>query len=469
MILELLLSITLLAVAAVIVLLIILLRRVPRPADSPNQAAELGQLFAGVEKAIRGEFASASDRADERDRRQREEMARIAKDDREQLLQGQKDFRDTLSEKLNESYKQHGDRLDAFSKRLSELIDASEKRGDGLRETVEARLDKLREENAKKLDEMRATVDEKLQGTLEKRLGESFKQVSDRLEQVHKGLGEMQTLATGVGDLKRVMTNVKTRGTWGEFQLGAILEQILAPSQYESSVAVKPDSNERVEFAICLPGRDDHGDARVYLPIDAKFPSEDYQRLVEAQEAGDPEAVAAATKQLDAAVRLCAKTMNEKYIYPPYTTDFAILFVPTEGLFAEIVRRASLVDHCQQQCRVVIAGPTTLAAILNSLQMGFRTLAIQQRSSEVWEVLGAVKTEFGKFGDVIAKVKKKLKEASNTVESAEVRSRAMQRRLKVVEELPVDKSMDLLGLADADSDDIDVPEESEAALDADND
>jgi DNA recombination protein RmuC len=295
---------------------------------------------------------------------------------------------------------------------------------------------------------MQKVVDEKLQGTLEKRLGESFKQVSERLEQVHKGLGEMQSLANGVGDLKRVMTNVKSRGTWGEFQLSAILEQVLSPDQYEANVATKPGGSERVEFAIRLPGKDDADGAVVYLPIDAKFPSEDYQRLIDAQDAADPDGVATASKQLENAIKSCAKDISTKYLSPPHTTDFGIMFLPTEGLYAEVVRRAGLVEHCQRHCRVVVAGPTTLAAILNSLQMGFRTLAIQKRSSEVWKVLGAVKTEFGKFGDVIAKVKKKLQEAANTVDQAEPRTRVMTRELRNVEQLPADQAVAVLGLSD---------------------
>jgi DNA recombination protein RmuC len=298
---------------------------------------------------------------------------------------------------------------------------------------------------------MRRTVDEKLQGTLEKRLGESFKQVSERLEQVHKGLGEMQSLAAGVGDLKRVMTNVKTRGTWGEFQLGAILEQILAPEQYDANVATKTGSGERVEFAVRLPGPNEDSSTVVYLPIDAKFPAEDYPRLLDAQEAADPDALGAAAKGLETAIRGSARDICEKYISPPATTDFAVMFLPTEGLYAEVIRRTGLVEWCQRDCRVVIAGPTTLAALLNSLQMGFRTLAIQKRSSEVWELLGAVKTEFGKFGDVLGKVKKKLDEASKTVEQAETRTRVMNRALRSVEALPAAPTALLLGGGEADA------------------
>ncbi|QNN25168.1 DNA recombination protein RmuC [Planctomycetales bacterium ZRK34] len=387
----------------------------------------------------------------------RTESNASAKATRDESAKSLREFSEQLVKRVNDGFKEQNDRQDGFSRRLGELIEASEKRGEALKTSVEQRLDKLREENAQKLTEMQKVVDEKLQGTLEKRLGESFKQVSDRLEQVHKGLGEMQTLANGVGDLKRVMTNVKSRGTWGEFQLSAILEQVLSPDQYEANVATKPGGNERVEFAIRLPGKDEADGTVVYLPIDAKFPSEDYQRLIDAQDAADPDAVVAASKQLENAIKSCAKDISTKYLSPPHTTDFGIMFLPTEGLYAEVVRRAGLVEHCQRHCRVVVAGPTTLAAILNSLQMGFRTLAIQKRSSEVWKVLGAVKTEFGKFGDVIGKVKKKLQEAANQVDQAETRTRVMNRQLRTVEQLPTDQAVAVLGLsgngdeADADS------------------
>jgi DNA recombination protein RmuC len=282
---------------------------------------------------------------------------------------------------------------------------------------------------------MRQTVDEKLQGTLEKRLGESFKQVSERLEQVHKGLGEMQTLATGVGDLKKVLTNVKTRGTWGEVQLGTLLAQVLNPDQFEPNVSTK-DAGERVEFAVKLPGQGADKDETVWLPIDAKFPVEDYQRLTEAQERADVEGAEIAGKQLENRVKACARDISEKYLNPPKTTDFGILFLPIEGLFAEVIRRTGLMETIQRECRVVIAGPTTLWSILNSLQMGFRTLAIQKRSSEVWNLLAAVKTEWTKYGEVLEAVQKKLHQASDTIEKARVRSNAIGRKLRDVQELP---------------------------------
>jgi DNA recombination protein RmuC len=311
-----------------------------------------------------------------------------------------------------------------------------------LRQVVATRLQQIQEDNTKRLDQMRATVDEKLQGTLEKRLGESFKHVSERLEQVHKGLGEMQNLATGVGDLKRVLTNVKSRGGWGEIQLEAILEHLLAPEQFARNVKIGEISGEVVEFALRLPGRG--GGEEVWLPIDAKFPLEDYERLVEAQEKCHTEALETAAKNLTLRIKAEAKTISAKYVAPPKTTDFAILFLPNEGLYAEVIRRPGLVEAIQRDHRVVVAGPTTFAALLNSLQMGFRTLAIQKRSSEVWNLLGAVKTEFGKFGDILAGVKKKLEQASQTMDDAARRSRAIERKLQVVQELPGEESGSLL-------------------------
>jgi DNA recombination protein RmuC len=319
-----------------------------------------------------------------------------------------------------------------------------------LKTTVDGRLATIQSENEKKLEQMRQTVDEKLQGTLEARLGESFKQVSDRLEQVYKGLGEMQTLAAGVGDLKRVLTNVKTRGTWGEIQLGALLEQMLAPDQYGQNVATS-GTGERVEYAIKLPGRGSNG-TPVWLPIDAKFPVEDYQRLVEASERGDVDAFEKASRQLEATLKFCAKNLSDKYIAPPATTDFGILFLSTEGLYAEAMRRAGLAEFIQREYRIVLSGPSTLAALLNSFQMGFRTLAIQQRSSEVWELLGTVKSEFGKYADVLAKVKKKLTEAQNTIDTAETRTRAIHRKLRDVE------STDMAGLIEDESPEEDADE-----------
>jgi DNA recombination protein RmuC len=303
-----------------------------------------------------------------------------------------------------------------------------------LRGAVEQRLEKIRIENADKLEQMRRTVDEKLHATLEQRLSESFKQVSERLEQVHKGLGEMQSLAAGVGDLKKVLSNVKNRGVMGEVQLAALLEQILTPEQYETNVATKPDSRDRVEFAIKLPGRD--SESTVWLPLDAKFPTEDYQRLQEAQDAADPVAVEVAAKALEARIRLEAKTIADKYLAPPATTDFGLLYLPFEGLYAEVLRRPGLFEALQRDYRVTLCGPTTLSALLNSLQMGFRTLAIEKRSSEVWQVLGAVKSEFGRFGEVLANTKRQLQTVANSIDAAETRTRQIERKLKDVEALP---------------------------------
>src|SRR5215469_15599301 len=305
---------------------------------------------------------------------------------------------------------------------------------ESVRSIVDLRLKQLQEDNSKQIDRMRATVDEKLQGTLEKRLGESFKLVSDRLEQVHQGLGAMQQLASDVGGLQRVLTNVKTRGGWSEWQLGVLLEEMLTPEQFARNMKTRDDTDEHVEFAIKLPG-DDNG-AAVWLPIDAKFPMEHYERLTAAQESGDSTAVEAAMKILEAQLKRCAKDICEKYINPPKTTDFALLFLPSEGLYAEAIRRVGLVQNVQRDCRVTFVGPTMLAALLNSLQMGFRTLAIQKRSSEVWNLLAAVKTEFGKFGESLSAVKEKIDQASRRMEDVDVRSRAITKKLRDVEELP---------------------------------
>lgn len=334
---------------------------------------------------------------------------------------------------------------EAQHQQLTQLAEGNERRLAEVRATLEQKLKDIEVNNATKLEEMRRTVDEKLHATLEQRLGESFKLVSDRLEQVHRGLGEMQTLAAGVGDLKRVLTNVKTRGIWGEVQLQALLEQLLTPDQFAKNVATKPGSAERVEFAIALPGQSSDSNTPVWLPIDAKFPREDYERLLDAQERADPVAVEEASKALETRIRLEAKTIADKYLAPPHTTDFALLFLPTEGLYAEVLRRPGLSDLLQREYRVTVAGPTTLTALLNSLQMGFRTLAIERRSSEVWQVLGAVKTEFTKFGDVLAKTKAQLETVTRSIDKAEVRTRAMARQLKAVEALPGEQAVELLG------------------------
>jgi DNA recombination protein RmuC len=420
------------------------------PADV---AAALGPRLDGLdrtlerlERAMREEQARGRTEAGASAQAQREELraalgeaaeatAQRLDQGREETAASSKALSDSVSRRLTDVQALLKAELEAVAGRIQQLSLSNENRLDKLRIVVDERLQKLQQENTAKLEQMRATVDEKLQGTLERRLGESFKLVSDRLEAVQRGLGEMQTLATGVGDLKRVLTNVKVRGTFGEVQLGALLEQILAPTQYAVNVATRGEGGERVEFAIKMPGQED-GSGEVYLPIDAKFPIEDYQRLVEASERGDVAAVEAAAKALEVRVKGCAKDIQEKYLGPPHTTEFGILYLPVEGLFAEVVRRTGLVEMLQRDLKVLVAGPTTLTAILNSLQMGFRTLAITKRSSEVWKVLGAVKTEWGKFGDVLRKVEKKLGEATNTISEAHRRQRVIGKKLQSVEELP---------------------------------
>jgi DNA recombination protein RmuC len=356
----------------------------------------------------------------------------------------------------SESRRVQKEALDGVGLNIQALMESNEKRQETLRETLTANLDQLRKENEAKLEQMRLTVDEKLQGTLDQRLGESFKLVSDRLEQVHRGLGEMQTLATGVGDLKRVLTNVKSRGGWGEVQLGALLEDMLTPEQYEKNVRIRPHSAEVVEFAVRMPGKG--SDGPVYLPIDAKFPHEDYDRLLAAQEAGLPEEIEKAGVALERAVRLQAKTICAKYVHPPHSTDCAIMYLPTEGLFAEVIRRPGLMSELQQQHRIMVTGPTTLGALLNSLQMGFRSIAIEKRSSEVWKVLGAAKAEFGNYSRVWEKLSKKLDEAKNTVDQAGVRTRQIERKLRDVEALDpaadaVEATAPLLALPGLDEED----------------
>jgi DNA recombination protein RmuC len=364
----------------------------------------------------------------------------LTRKNEEQLELLRTDARTGRDETAN-TLKRFGDQL---QQQLTLLTQSNEQKLSEVRATLEARLKDIETQNAVKLEEMRKTVDEKLHATLEQRLGESFKLVSDRLEQVHKGLGEMQTLAIGVGDLKRVLTNVKSRGTWGEVQLSALLEQTLVAEQYATNVATRPGSSERVEFAIRLPGRDGDSGSQVWLPIDSKFPIEDYERITLAHDSADLVALEEASKALEVRIKLEGKTIRDKYVEPPHTTDFAILFLPTEGLYAEVLRRPGLADWLQRECRVTVAGPTTLSAVLNSLQMGFRTLAIEKRSSEVWQVLAAVKTEFGKFGEVLARTKSQLQNVANSIDAAETRTRQMERKLKSVEALPEPEAVRLL-------------------------
>jgi len=378
-----------------------------------------------------------------------ESLAKISTVLEGRLSQAQQDARQGRNEQA-QNLKQFGEQI---NDQLRQLAQRNSEGLETLRQAVETKLGQIQTDNNQKLEQMRHTVDEKLQGTLNERLGESFKLVSERLEQVHNGLGEMRNLATGVGDLKKVLSNVKIRGTWGEVQLEKLLEQMLSPDQYAKNVSTRPKSNERVEFAIKLPGRD-QDDSVVWLPIDAKFPLEDYQKLAEAQDMADLPAMDEAGKALEIRIKAEAKAIRDKYLEPPYTTDFGLLFLPIEGLYAEVIRRPGLSDLLQRDYRVTLVSPTTLSAILNSLQMGFRTLAIEKRSSEVWMVLGAVKTEFGKFGDVLAKTKKKLDEARNTIDAAEVRTRAIDRQLRQVEALPKNEASLLLPELDADSFDV---------------
>jgi DNA recombination protein RmuC len=422
-----------------------------------KRLADLQSENAGKLDEMRRTVNEKLQAASEAGAQQRAEAAQSAAHEREERAQAQAQLSSTVSDKLQHLSSTQNtaqtERLENFAQELSRATQGLDGRFEQLRTAVEKRLDALQSENAGKLDEMRRTVDEKLHATLEQRLGDSFRLVSERLELVHKGLGEMQTLAAGVGDLKKVLTNVKTRGTWGEVQLAALLEQVLTAEQYDTNVVTRPGGNERVEFAIRLPGNAAAGPGErtvnaspVWLPIDAKFPVEDYQRLVDAQERADPAAVESAAKALEMRLREEAKKIRDKYVEPPHTTDFAILYLPTEGLYAEALRRPGLAEALQRDCRISLAGPTTLAALLNSLQMGFRTLAIEKRSSEVWAVLGAVKTEFGKFGDALDSTRKKLELATRSIESAGVRTRQIERRLKGVEALPLADAQARLGV-----------------------
>lgn len=394
-------------------------------AELNDHLSELNKEQQRFETVLKDEFA-----------RQRVEMANTAKAGREEASVMQKNLREEVVKTLTEIASLQKNQLEIFFNNMQERL---EKMG----VTVAEQLKSLQEDNAKKLEQMRATVDEKLQSTLEKRLGESFKLVSERLEQVHKGLGEMQILANGVGDLKKVLSNVKTRGVLGELQLARLLEQLLTPEQYAQNVKTKPNSNAFVEFAVKLPGKNNN-EKPLWLPIDSKFPTEDYDALLEAYDHTDTAKIEEATKNLIRKIKALAKDIQDKYIDPPNTTDFAIMFLPIEGLYAEVLRHSGLFEELQRKYKVVVTGPTTLTAVLNSLQMGFRTLAIEKRSSEVWEILGAVKTEFGKFGEVLAKTQKKLQEASNEIENAGRRSRAIERKLKEVQQLPEQKSAELL-------------------------
>jgi DNA recombination protein RmuC len=430
---EYLLAAALVSTAVALILLIVLVRRRPEQVASELRGALalIEGRFEQIERELREELA-----------RSRQESAFGDRQMREEMRTGLGLLTDSLLGRAAEVARLQKDQLDSFSRQLVDLTALNEGKLEALRTAMESRLLGLQASSAEKLDQMRQVVDEKLQSTLEKRLGDSFKQVSERLEQVYTGLGEMRTLAAGVGDLKKVLTNVKSRGTWGEIRLGHLLEQILTVEQYAANVATKPGGSERVEFAIRLPGSDAARADVVWLPIDAKFPQEDYQRLLDAQEAADKPTADRALKSLEQRVKIEARSIREKYIEPPHTTDFGILFLPVEGLYAEVLRIPGLCDLLQREHRIVVAGPTTLAALLNSLQMGFRTLAVERRSSEVWDLLGVVKNEFAKFGDTLARTKKKLEEAAHTIDRAEVRTRAIERRLRRVEETPLSKPLE---------------------------
>ena len=460
-------EVSLLLIAVVFALLGVALAAVFLVSRQLKSQAQLQAQLQAQELSETTKLSASLQAANERlERELRNAILESARGGRQELTQTLGTFQQSLVQQSAEATRTQNSQMDAFAQQLAllqktlsdtltlqvqQLSEANARRLSEMRATLETQLAQLQINNAAKLDEMRQTVDEKLQTTLQARLGESFKQVADRLEQVHKGLGEMNTLAQGVGDLKHLLTNVKTRGMFGEAQLASLLEQVMAPDQYAAQHATIPGSKNRVDFAIRLPGRSEDGQP-VWLPIDAKFPNEDYERLLDAQSRADAVQVELCSKALEARVRLEAKSITEKYIEPPYTTDFAILFLPTEGLYAEVLRRPGLIESLQRDHRVTLAGPTTLMAMLNSLQMGFRTLALEKRSSEVWQVLGAVKTEFGKFGDVLAKVKEQTQTVLNTLDKAQTRSNVMHRALRQVEALPEAQVPNLLAQAADESD-----------------
>jgi DNA recombination protein RmuC len=430
-----------LALASVVLLVALLMRKPPVPDTG------------------RAELMAASERVE---RELRREISESSRGLRGELTHTLATFQETLTRQGQEATRTQNAQIDAFSQQLTlmqktladtlasqlqSLSEANARRLAEVRATLETQLASMQQTNAAKLEEMRKTVDEKLQTTLETRLGESFRQVAERLEQVHKGLGQMQTLAQGVGDLQRVLTNVKTRGMFGEVQLEALLEQVLTLEQYGKQVETKPRSNQRVDFAIRFPGRSADG-VPVWLPIDAKFPREDYERLLDAQDRADVAGVDSAGRALEVRIREEARSICEYYLCPPHTTDFAILFLPIESLYAEVLRRPGLMDRIQRDYRVTLAGPTTLLAMLNSLHMGFRTLALEQQASEVWKVLGAVKTEFERYGEWVARIKEQVQKAADTVDKADTRTKMMRRALKNVEALPETQAQTLLPLAE---------------------
>ncbi len=392
---------------------------------------------------LAGKLNALQDAQERTDRSMRDEIARSraetqlqAQQERVELTGTLKSFGDSVQTRMADIAKIQNDQMESFARQLSLLTTSNEKKMEDVRLVIDEKLKQMQEDNTRQLDRMRETVDEKLQSTLEKRLGDSFKQVSERLEQVHQGLGDMRTLAAGVGDLKKVLTNVKSRGTWGEVQLGALLEEILSPEQYVRNIKINEQSGDFVEFAIKLPGQGDASSDFVLIPVDAKYPVEDYSRLMEAQERSDASAAEDAVRQLENSIKKAAKDISQKYLAPPKTTDFGIMFLPSEGLYAEVIRRTALVSHLQREYRIVISGPSTFAAFLNSLQMGFRTLAIQKRSGEVWQVLGEVKVAFGRFGDSLDAVRKRLDQAASSLDDAQKKTRTLAGKLKAVEVMP---------------------------------
>ncbi|WP_151802371.1 DNA recombination protein RmuC [Acinetobacter guillouiae] len=431
--------IILVAIIIVAILQILLLLKKSGKFNTDDILSPMSQSFERIERFTSNELGKSREESSQQSRFNREELGGTVK---AELLTYAQTMRESLKQISDEQTKH----LNAFVEQINNLNRSQTQQAELLRNKIEEKLINLQKDNSEQLEKMRQTVDEKLQGTLEKRLSESFKLISERLESVHKGLGEMQVLASGVGDLKKVLTNVKTRGTWGEVQLGAMLEQVLTIDQYEANVSTKGNA-ERVEYAVKIPSKNSDQEI-VWLPIDAKFPMESYSRLIEAQDNADAVGVESALKELELRIKQSANDISRKYISPPSTTDFAILYLPTEGLFAEVTKRSNLVDMVQRDYRVVFAGPTTLWSILNSLQMGFRTLAIEKRSSEVWNTLAAVKTEWFKYGEALDKVKKKLEEASNSIDQAQVRTRAVGRKLKEVQELPSSQADNILDLED---------------------
>ena len=406
--------------------------------------------YAGKAATQEDPLLKLDDKLERLERELRYAISESSRSDRQELSHNMAQLQQTLTEQLTLMQ-------GTLNTQLQALGEGNARRMGEVRDTLDQQLQQLQKTNAAKLDEMRQTVDEKLQTTLEARLSESFKQVAERLEQVHQGLGHMKTLAQGVGDLQRVLSNVKTRGIFGEVQLEALLEQVLTIEQYGKQVETKPRSNQRVDFAIKLPGRSDDGTA-VWLPIDAKFPREDYERLLDAQDRADPIAAEASAKAMESRIRQEAKSIAESYLAPPHTTDFAILFLPVEGLYAEVLRRPGLMDSLQRDYRVTLAGPTTLLAILNSLHMGFRTLALEKQASEVWKVLGAVKTEFDRYGEWVAKVREQVQKAADTLDRADTRSKQMRRVLKGVEALPEAEALARLPLDASDASEVVDPE-----------